>query len=95
MKARILVVEDEPMVAEVVERYLRRDGYTVSVVHDGDKAMDAFEREVMIGVGIAQVHWTQREVGGHQPRRRQTDHRPQLERRKRTSGPPRAHGGNA
>jgi len=23
------------MVAEVVERYLRRDGYTVSVVHDG------------------------------------------------------------
>ena len=32
------------MVAEVVERYLRRDGYTVSVVHDGDKAMDAFER---------------------------------------------------
>ncbi len=26
---RILVVEDEPMVAEVVERYLRRDGYEV------------------------------------------------------------------
>ncbi len=41
---RVLVVEDEPMVAEVVERYLRRDGYTVSVVHDGDKAMDVFER---------------------------------------------------
>ncbi|MCH8920423.1 MAG: response regulator transcription factor [Chloroflexi bacterium] len=41
---RVLVVEDEPMVAEVVERYLRRDGYAVSVVHDGDKAMDAFER---------------------------------------------------
>ncbi len=41
---RVLVVEDEPMVAEVVERYLRRDGYTVSVVHDGAKAMDAFER---------------------------------------------------
>ena len=41
---RVLVVEDEPMVAEVVERYLRRDGYTVSVVHDGDKAMAAFER---------------------------------------------------
>ena len=41
---RVLVVEDEPMVAEVVERYLRRDGYTVSVVHDGAKAMAAFER---------------------------------------------------
>ena len=41
---RILVVEDEPMVAEVVERYLRRDGYTVDVVHDGQAAMAAFEQ---------------------------------------------------
>src|SRR5215216_5636670 len=38
---RILVVEDEPIVAEVVERYLRRDGHAVRVVHDGDAAMDA------------------------------------------------------
>jgi DNA-binding response OmpR family regulator len=29
------------MVAEVVERYLRRDGHAVRVVHDGDAAMDA------------------------------------------------------
>lgn len=41
---RILVVEDEPMVAEVVERYLRRDGHSVCVVHDGSLAMEAFER---------------------------------------------------
>src|SRR6266567_223168 len=40
---RILVVEDEHMVAEVVERYLRRDGYEVSVVHDGLEAMTRFE----------------------------------------------------
>ncbi len=40
---RILVVEDEQMVAEVVERYLRRDGYEVSVVHDGLEAMTRFE----------------------------------------------------
>ncbi len=40
---RILVVEDEPMVAEVVERYLRREGYEVSVVHDGDAAMAALD----------------------------------------------------
>ncbi len=39
---RILIVEDEPMVAEVVERYLRRDGYDVCVVHDGIAAMEAF-----------------------------------------------------
>ncbi len=36
---RILVVEDEKMVAEVVERYLRRDGYLVRVVHDGNAAV--------------------------------------------------------
>lgn len=41
---RILVVEDEPMVAEVVERYLRRDGHDVRVVHDGHAAMEMFTR---------------------------------------------------
>ncbi len=40
---RILVVEDEPMVAEVVERYLRRDGYAVEVIEDGDRAVEAFD----------------------------------------------------
>ncbi len=40
---RVLVVEDEPMVAEVVERYLHRDGHSVSVVHDGQAALDAFD----------------------------------------------------
>lgn len=40
---RVLVVEDEPMVAEVVERYLRRDGYSVTVVHDGQAALEAYE----------------------------------------------------
>lgn len=39
---RILVVEDEPMVAEVVARYLRRDGHEVQVVGDGGAAIDAF-----------------------------------------------------
>ena len=38
-RQRVLVVEDEPMVAEVVERYLRRDGYDVRVVHDGGIAV--------------------------------------------------------
>jgi DNA-binding response OmpR family regulator len=41
--SRILVVEDEPIVAEVVERYLRRDGYTVDVAHDGMSAMAAID----------------------------------------------------
>ncbi len=38
---RILVVEDEVMVAEVLQRYLRRDGYAVEVVHDGHAAVAA------------------------------------------------------
>ena len=40
---RILVVEDEPMVAEVVERYLRRDGYDVRIVHDGTAGLAEFD----------------------------------------------------
>ena len=39
--ARILVVEDEPSIAEVVELYLRRAGYQVVVVDDGQAALDA------------------------------------------------------
>ncbi len=41
---RVLVVEDEPMVAEVVDRYLRRDGYAVRVVGDGTTALAELER---------------------------------------------------
>ncbi len=41
-EGKVLVVEDEPMVAEVVERYLRRDGYDVAIVHDGKAALDEF-----------------------------------------------------
>ena len=44
MTDRILVVEDEPMVAEVVERYLRRDGHEVRVIHHGARAMEAYDQ---------------------------------------------------
>lgn len=36
---RILVVEDEPSIAEVVSLYLRRAGYQVTVVSDGQDAL--------------------------------------------------------
>jgi len=39
MNERILLIEDEAMVAEVVRRYLERDGYTVSHVSDGAAAL--------------------------------------------------------
>ena len=41
---RVLVVEDEPVMAEVVERYLRRDGHEVCVERTGHGALAAFER---------------------------------------------------
>ena len=42
--SKILVVEDEPMVAEVVERYLRRDGHDVTIAFDGQSAIEEFAR---------------------------------------------------
>lgn len=41
---RVLVVEDEAIVAEVVGRYLSRDGHEVRLVHDGIEALREFER---------------------------------------------------
>lgn len=43
--ARILVVEDEGMVAEVVEQYLLRDSHSVRVVRDGISALQAHREE--------------------------------------------------
>ncbi len=40
---RVLVVEDEPVIAEVLERYLRRDGHEVACAGDGETALVAFE----------------------------------------------------
>jgi DNA-binding response OmpR family regulator len=36
---RIIVVDDDPTVADVVGRYLVRDGHTVECVHDGQEAL--------------------------------------------------------
>jgi two-component system, OmpR family, response regulator ResD len=42
--ATILVVDDEPMVVEVVERYLRREGFNVLAATTGDEALAAATR---------------------------------------------------
>ena len=58
--SRILVVEDEPMVAEVVERYLRRDGHEVTIAFDGQSAIEEFTRApadlVILDVMLPRVH---------------------------------------
>jgi DNA-binding response OmpR family regulator len=43
-QARVLVVDDEPIVREVLARYLSRDGFTVDTAEDGEEALAAFGR---------------------------------------------------
>ncbi len=38
---RILLVDDEPIVTEVIEKYLRREGFSVTTVRDGQAALAA------------------------------------------------------
>jgi DNA-binding response OmpR family regulator len=42
---RILVVDDEAIVTEVVQRYLIREGFTVSLARDGEAALEAARKE--------------------------------------------------
>jgi DNA-binding response OmpR family regulator len=41
---KVLVVDDEPVVVEVVERYLLRDGYQVETARDGEEALTILQR---------------------------------------------------
>lgn len=43
-KGRILIVEDDPNVSELVGLYLQREGFAVECVDDGQKALDAIEK---------------------------------------------------
>jgi DNA-binding response OmpR family regulator len=44
--AKILIVEDEAMVADVVSRYLQRDGFQVLIASDGQAALDIAREEM-------------------------------------------------
>jgi DNA-binding response OmpR family regulator len=41
--ARVLVVDDEPIVREVLARYLEKDGFVVDVAEDGEQALAAYD----------------------------------------------------
>jgi DNA-binding response OmpR family regulator len=45
MGQRVLVVDDDPTVSDVVRRYLERAGYGVALAADGPAALASFERE--------------------------------------------------
>jgi two-component system, OmpR family, response regulator ResD len=42
-EARVLVVDDEPIVRDVLSRYLSREGFEVETAADGQAALDVFE----------------------------------------------------
>lgn len=42
-RQRILVVDDEPQICDVVELYLRREGFEVETANDGETALKAVE----------------------------------------------------
>jgi DNA-binding response OmpR family regulator len=52
----VLVVEDDPAIADLVARYLRREGFTVQVEADGRAGLDAVRRlrpvAVVLDVGL-------------------------------------------
>ena len=41
MSEHVIIVEDEPDIAELVVLHLQRDGYRTSVYHDGERALEA------------------------------------------------------
>jgi two-component system, OmpR family, response regulator ResD len=43
VRGSVLVVDDEPTIAEIVARYLERAGYDARVAHDGPAALAAWE----------------------------------------------------
>ena len=45
-KLKILVVEDEPSIAEIVSIYLERAGYQVTIINDGQKAIEYLDAEL-------------------------------------------------
>jgi DNA-binding response OmpR family regulator len=45
MAGKILVVDDEPQIAEILERYLADEDFTVVTAHDGLAAVETFKTE--------------------------------------------------
>ena len=44
MSKKVLVIEDDPNIAELLRLYLEKDGFTVSIASDGGKGVSEFER---------------------------------------------------
>ena len=42
---KILIVDDDQNICELLRLYAEKEGYTVSLAHDGRKAVECFEQE--------------------------------------------------
>ncbi len=45
MKAKILVVDDDVNICEIIRLYLEKEGYEVLIAHDGKQAIDMFKEQ--------------------------------------------------
>jgi DNA-binding response OmpR family regulator len=45
LSRRVLIVDDDREIAELIEIYLKNEGLGTTLAHDGEEAVDAFERE--------------------------------------------------
>ena len=56
----VVVIEDDPHIADLVDLYLRRDGFRVLLAGDGEKGLEVFSREdpciVILDVGLPGTH---------------------------------------
>ena len=63
MRHRILVVEDEPAIAELLRGYLARDGFDVQLAADGEAGLAAIQRlrpdAVILDVGLPGIDGTE------------------------------------
>ena len=41
----VVVVEDDPHIADLVDLYLRREGYRVLLAADGERGLEVFKQE--------------------------------------------------
>jgi DNA-binding response OmpR family regulator len=44
-RGQILVVDDEPYIAELLSRYLSHEGYQCAIAHSGEEALRCLERQ--------------------------------------------------
>ena len=92
MTQKVLVVDDDPAISEMLTLVLSTEGFASVVVNDGGQAVEVFQREnpdlVLLDLGHQDVHQRQ---GGHARQDRQAQARAGEGRQAADEGPV-AHG---